>query len=108
MTDTRLDIRSALESERSDLLARIDELTVGGDVDLEFDDDFADRGLVASEQGENHTLADALQAQLHMVETAIARVDDGTYGSCEVCGVAISDERLNAIPASSRCIDHAE
>ena len=108
MTDTRLDIRSGLETERSELLARIDELTVGGEVDLDFDDDFADRGLVASEQGEYHTLADSLQAQLRLVETAIARIDDGTYGTCEVCGGAISAERLQAMPASSRCIEHAE
>lgn len=108
MTDARLDIRSGLETERADLLARIDELTVGGEVDLDFDDDFADRGLVASEQGENHTLADSLQAQLHMVETAIARIDDGSYGTCVVCGGAISPARLEAMPASSRCIEHAE
>ena len=108
MADTRLDIRSGLETERADLLARIDELTVGGEVDLEFDDDFADRGLVASEQGENHALADSLQAQLDQVETAIARIDDGSYGTCAICGGAISTERLQAVPASSRCIEHAE
>lgn len=107
MTQT-LDIKAELEAERGDLLARIDELTVGGEVDLDFDDDFADRGLVASEQGENHTLADALEAQLHVVEAALARIEDGSYGTCAVCGSAISPERLEAMPASVRCIDHAE
>lgn len=101
-------IRHELEVERAELLARIDELTVGGEVDLDFDDDFADRASVASEQGENHTLADTLQAQLRMVESALGRIDDGTYGSCQVCGVAISPARLEAMPATGRCIDHAE
>ncbi|MEM7286000.1 MAG: TraR/DksA C4-type zinc finger protein [Actinomycetota bacterium] len=107
MTRTTVDIKNDLENERSELLARIDELTVGGDVDLDFDDDFADRALVASEQGENHTLADSLQAQLAMVDTALARIEDGTYGACATCGTAISSDRLEAVPASVTCIDHA-
>ena len=63
---------------------------------------------MASEQGENHTLADTLQAQLDLVQKALARIEDGTYGTCEVCGNDISPERLDAMPASSRCIVHAE
>ena len=107
MTDTTADIKASLTAERSELLARIDELTVGGEVDLDFDDDFADRGLVASEQGENHTLADTLQAQLQLVESALTRIEDGSYGTCAVCGNEISAERLRAIPATNRCIEHA-
>ena len=108
MTHTMLDTKADLETERVALLARIDELTVGGEVDLDFDDDFADRGQVASEQGEYHSLADSLQAQLNVVEVALARIDDGTYGTCVVCGADISPARLEAIPASVRCIAHAE
>ena len=80
---------------------------MGGEIDLEFDDDFADRGLVAGEQGENRVLAEHLQAQLRHVETALARLDDGTYGTCSVCGEAISERRLEALPSTDRCIDHA-
>ena len=43
--------RAELEEERAHLLRRIDELTIGGDVDMDFDDDFADRGQVAGEIG---------------------------------------------------------
>ena len=107
MSENHDDVRPILQQERSDLLARIDELTVGGEIDLEFDDDFSDRGLVASEQTENHTLADVLQSQLSVVERALTRLDEGTYGTCETCGGSISVERLQAIPATSRCIEHA-
>ena len=99
--------RRHLEEERTSLLARIDELTVGGEVDLDFDDDFADRGQVASEQGENRALADTLQNQLNLVEKALLRLDDGTYGTCEVCGDDIGAARLEAMPATNRCINHA-
>jgi DnaK suppressor protein len=100
-------LRARLDEEREHLLHQIDELTVGGEINLDFDDDFADRGQVASEQGENRTLADTLQVQLNQVEKALARLDDGSYGTCEVCGGAIGAERLDAMPATARCIDHA-
>lgn len=100
-------MRTQLEAERTHLLARIDELTVGGEVELEFDDDFADRGQVASEQGENRSLADVLEAQLELVDEALRRLDAGTYGNCSVCGEPISAERLDAMPATDRCIAHA-
>lgn len=107
MSETSADARSILEVERTHLLARIDELTIGGEVELDYDADFADRGSVASAQGENYTLADTLQSQLTSVETAIARIDEGTYGTCDICGEQIGKDRLEAIPATSRCINHA-
>ena len=107
MSDTHLETRAALEDERRHLLGQIDELTVGGEIDLEFDDDFADRGQVAGEQGENRALADTLQTQLNRVERALVRIDDGTYGTCAVCEEPIGAERLEAVPATDRCITHA-
>jgi len=102
------DKRSVFTEERQHLLQQIDELTVGGQVDLDFDDDFSDRSLVASEQGENRSLASVLQAQLILVERALARLDDGTYGTCEICSNPIGAARLEALPATSYCIEHAD
>jgi len=107
MSENLTSVRSQLESERTHLLAQIDELTVGGEVDLDFDDDFADRGQVTGERDENRVLADTLQAQLNLVEGALQRIDDGTYGTCGECGEDISADRLEAIPAADRCIQHA-
>ena len=107
MSDDHADKRAHLEGERAHLMRRIDELTVGGEIDLDYDDDFADRGQVAGEQGENRVLADSLQIQLDLVEKALQRIDDGTYGTCEVCGETIGAERLDAMPATPRCINHA-
>ena len=99
--------RAQLEDERDHLLLRIDELTVGGKVEQDFDADFADRGQVAGEIGENLTLADALEKQLALVNGALGRIDEGTYGVCSVCGKPIEPERLEAITATDRCIEHA-
>lgn len=107
VSEAHSQLKADFEQERAQLLRQIDELTVGGEIELDFDDDFADRGQVASEQGEYHALADTLQAQLRLVEQALERIEQGTYGLCEKCGEPIGDARLEALPATSRCIEHA-
>jgi len=96
-------IRAALEAERADLTAQIAEH--GGTVD--FDENFADSGQVAAEQGEHRALLGRLQETLTDVDRALAKLDDGTYGKCEVCGEDIGEARLEALPASRYCINHA-
>ncbi len=39
------------------------------------------------------------------IDAALARVDAGTYGTCAVCGVAIPEERLDAVPYATLCLD---
>src|SRR5262244_202585 len=41
---------------------------------------------------------------LMMVEAAISRIDDGSFGSCLHCGQEITIARLNAVPWSRYCI----
>ncbi len=45
---------------------------------------------------------------LYRIEDALQRVEDGTYGKCELCGKAISTQRLTAIPYTRLCIECAE
>ena len=51
------------------------------------------------------TLA-AAETDVADVEHALRRLDDGTYGTCEVCGVAIDEARLTAAPAARTCAEH--
>ncbi len=39
------------------------------------------------------------------VEAALKRIEDGTYGTCGVCGKSIGVERLEAVPWATLCID---
>ena len=41
------------------------------------------------------------------VEKALARIESGEYGRCEVCGKEIPVERLEAVPWTTLCIDDA-
>jgi RNA polymerase-binding protein DksA len=45
---------------------------------------------------------------LYRIEDAIQRIEDGTYGKCELCGTVIGTKRLTALPYTRFCIDCAE
>lgn len=99
-------VRGQLTAERDHLTAQINALEPGRNDSL-VDDNFADSGQVAAEQGENQALAAQLRSDLEDVEHALTKLDDGTYGRCETCGEAIAPARLEAMPAARFCIDHA-
>lgn len=49
-----------------------------------------------------------IDADLEGVEQALARLDAGSYASCEVCGTVLADELLAADPVRRRCPGHAD
>ncbi len=95
-------LRAALSDELDQLLSQLSDL--GG---VEYDENFADSAQVAAEQGENRALVHQLQEARAEVEGALRKFDDGRYGVCERCGRPISDARLEAMPATRWCIEHA-
>lgn len=99
-------VRAELEHERDLLREKVHELDSKGD-DLDYDDNFADSAQVAAEMGENRVLYDQLKRDLDDIEKALERMDEGTYGQCEVCGAEIGDARHEVMPSTRVCIDHA-
>ncbi len=51
---------------------------------------------------------DRLQVTRADVVRALAKVDEGTYGSCDVCGRLIPEGRLEALPWAVRCLEDAD
>lgn len=51
--------------------------------------------------------AQRLDAKLRDVERALEKLDQGTYGACDVCSRPIGAERLEAIPWAVLCLEHA-
>lgn len=100
-------LRAALTDERDRLVAQIASLEPGHGGSPDFDDNFADSGQVAAEQGENKVLAQQFRTELEEIERALAKIEDGTYGSCEKCGEPIPPARLEAVPTARFCIAHA-
>lgn len=49
-----------------------------------------------------------LETRYNNILRAIEKMKTGMYGTCEVCGVEIEDDRLNANPAAKTCKAHLE
>ena len=96
------DVRAALEAERESLVAQLNgEGALAGD---HYDANFADSSQVTAERGEAEALATQLRETLADVDRAIEKLEEGTYGVCELCGKPIGDARLEAMPTARRCM----
>lgn len=72
--------------------------------------DSADENEVADkleEYEENAGILTQLENQLNEVNSALDRVEKGTYGLCEKCGEPIETDRLEANPSARLSIKHA-
>ena len=48
--------------------------------------------------------ARSIAASITDIDRALAKIEEGTYGICETCGEMIAVARLEALPASTRCV----
>ncbi len=97
LRDVVSDVRAEMPADGDEVNAQ--ELSVvdqhPADVATEVFEREKDRGLLQQVEGE---LAD--------VEHALDRLEAGQYGRCEVCGVEIPEERLEAVPTARYCLRH--
>jgi len=91
-------LKAMLEDERAEILA---EVTDPDSVPTDLADD---PGTRLSEREELETISALQAAQLDQVDKALARIEEGTYGTCEECGVDIPFERLEALPSTPYCV----
>ncbi|MDR7080770.1 RNA polymerase-binding transcription factor DksA [Arthrobacter ginsengisoli] len=76
--------------------------------DSNVDDEHDPEGAtIAFELSQASALLEQSGRVLVQIEAALARIDAGTYGSCEVCGEEISAGRLEARPWTPFCIRHS-
>ena len=53
----------------------------------------------------DYSLEENSEQVLRSIDGALQRIANGTFGICETCGQRISEERLEAIPYATQCID---
>jgi RNA polymerase-binding transcription factor DksA len=63
-----------------------------------------DQGTETFEREKAESIRVSTQTQLRDVERALAKLESGDYGICEICGKPIPDDRLEARPAARYCI----
>src|SRR5947209_4706614 len=66
----------------------------------------ADIGTETFEREKDLSILEQIDSELDDVEWALKRLDDGTYGTCEVDGKPIPEDRLEALPAARLCKEH--
>lgn len=66
--------------------------------------DAADVGTQALETAEQAMVTMALQEQMTRLQAALQRLDAGTLGACERCGVQIPPTRLQVMPWATHCV----
>jgi RNA polymerase-binding protein DksA len=68
----------------------------------------ADQGTDEFEYESTIRFASSEGRYLYHIEEALSRIEDGTYGKCEVCHKNIGLERLRALPYARLCIECKE
>lgn len=87
-----------LRAELDDARRRVDELQA------QYDELLADPDVIQEDRDATALLLGAARSAFETAEAAVRRLDDGTYGRCEVCDEPIPSERLVAVPDASRCV----
>ena len=103
------DIDRLLAEREDDIQAQLAELTKPtGDVGaISFGKRVGDGTAMAVDRLTAVSTQEHLLAMLDDVRRARRRVADGTYGSCEVCGKPLPEERLEVRPWAVRCVQHS-
>ena len=70
-----------------------------------YDNHLADSATATLNREIDYTLEENSEHVLSAIEEALSRIEEGTFGTCVRCGRAIAEERLEAIPYATRCID---
>ena len=109
---TNLDLAqmaAALDAKEADLRRSIERLIAPATdgATIGFGKRIGEGTTQAIQQMADASSAHALQATLDAVLRAKAKLADGSYGRCDVCGEPIDEDRLEFRPWSTRCIDHA-
>jgi DnaK suppressor protein len=108
------EIKRRLEARRDELREQISSLTGAHPqpVDpIEARDpptDFEENAVDFLEMQQEQSILVNEQALLAEVESALKRIEDGTYGKCTNCGRPIPEKRLQAIPWAARDIQCEE
>jgi DnaK suppressor protein len=103
--------REMLAAERAGTLERLAglEREFGGIIEsassANADDEHDPEGATIAFERQ-HIAALVSQAREHLAEidSALRKLDDGSYGVCEICGQPVGDERLAARPTATRCV----
>jgi DnaK suppressor protein len=101
-----------LEKTKAELEAKLQELTARAeDIDDDHrqpgDDDWAENAVESADDEVLEEIGDIALEEIQQIRLALSRIESGSYGVCASCGKPIPEERLNARPYSTKCVNCA-
>ena len=107
--DDEDELRHALEERRDQLQARIGTLSARPErgASQGFGKRIGDGTVEAISRLTDIGVGSSMEGTLARTERALAKLDEGTYGTCDACGRAIAAGRLAAMPDVVLCVDCA-
>lgn len=104
MTDA-VQTRRALSERLAELEARAERLMA--DLTEAMSADFDEQAVETEDDDALLAQETLIMQRIAAIRAAIARVDEGRYGICTLCGGKISPARLSAIPEATHCMSCA-
>ena len=106
--------RTRIETRLAELEALLTELDRGragivtASLESNADDEHDPEGAtIGFERAQLDATIASTSEQIARLQSALERIDAGTYGVCEVCGQPIPEARLEVRPDATRCVLHA-
>ena len=94
-----------LTDQLEELLSQADDTVTGMTAPKENFPDPTDRASLEADRNFMLRIRDRESKLIKKIKKALQRIEDGTFGTCEVCGEDISFKRLKARPVTTQCID---
>jgi DnaK suppressor protein len=101
-----LEQERAVYSEQADALkAQADQMAQEMEPgDIQFDDESGEGGTANIDRERDLALSAQARVAVDEIDHAIAKIRQGTYGTCESCGQPILKARLKALPQARLCV----
>jgi DnaK suppressor protein len=97
--------RDLLNQRLKDLLTQADDTVSGMTDQRENFPDPTDRASLEADRNFMLRIRDRENKLIKKIKKALDRIENGTFGVCELCGEDISIKRLKARPVTTQCID---
>ena len=100
------DLRQNLLEMKNKLVAEIDsELKAEREGNKDEGMDTYDLASEERDREINFILSDRERVKIKQIDDALVRLEEGSYGVCESCGLEVAEERLEAMPFTRLCRD---
>ncbi len=97
--------KAGLEARRAELTRRVDEIE--DELDNPVSEEPEEQAIDMEEDEVREDLGEAALREIRMIDAALGRIADGSYGVCTNCGTDIAPARLDALPATPLCAECA-